>query len=331
MKNTMKNTVNSLIILLLMSSVFFNKIHAQTTDVITKAHELMDAQKNQAAKILLEKAFKSEHNNSEIPFLLGKICMSEGDFNSAIDWFDEATDLDKKNSEYHYWLGKAYTYEIPNTDYFNKGVFSYKAKNNLEKSIELDENNLDAYYLLGIFLLSAPSIAGGDEDDAWEIAEKLEKKDFFTGHFLKAFYHKKNKNYNLALKEYELIMERFPKNTDVLYEIGIIYQKQKKYDSAFSSFEKAIEIDIMAYNSIYQIGKTAAISNQNLDRGIECLKIYLDHKPAPGLPKLDAAHWRLSSIYKLKGDIELSKKELNKAIELNPEKKFYKTLLESYP
>jgi len=50
------------------------------------------------------------------------------------------------------------------------------------------------------------------------------------------------KNYAEAEKALNQALESLPKNADVLVRLGLIYEKQKKWDQALSSYQKALEI-----------------------------------------------------------------------------------------
>jgi tetratricopeptide (TPR) repeat protein len=73
------------------------------------------------------------------------------------------------------------------------------------------------------------------------------------------------------------------------------------------------------------------IKNQTnccIDRGMECLKKYLQHEPEEGQPTLANAHWRLGLIYEHKGDKESAKKEYEAALKLDSDYQAAKEALE---
>ncbi len=62
----------------------------------------------------------------------------------------------------------------------------------------------------------------------------------------------KNKDYEGAILDYNKELEKNPKSTAALYNIGISYNAQSKYLEAINSLNKAIEIDanyVLAYIS----------------------------------------------------------------------------------
>jgi tetratricopeptide (TPR) repeat protein len=68
----------------------------------------------------------------------------------------------------------------------------------------------------------------------------------------------------------------------------------------------------------YQIGCLAALSGQRLERGEECLKLYLQRDLKPDEPTLASAHYRLGLLYEKKGGRDLARREYSAALELEP-------------
>lgn len=102
-------------------------------------------------------------------------------------------------------------------------------------------------------------------------------------------------------------------------QVGFIYQNRKEYDNAFAYFEEIVKSDPSNYAALYQIGRTAVYSGQNLDRGIESLKTYLQHEPEEGDPSKASAYWRMGMLYKLKTDKKQAKKSYEQALKLDPD------------
>ena len=112
------------------------------------------------------------------------------------------------------------------------------------------------------------------------------------------------------------------------YQLGMLYQQLERYEATFDALEHICEIDPGALGALYQIGRTAAFSGTNLDRGIECLQVYLTKDVKPGYPGYDGAHWRLGILFEHKGDVATARTEYETAMRLNPEQDSYRDALE---
>lgn len=235
---------------------------------------------------------------------------------------------DEDNAEYQLLLGKSYFSIINNQQVGQLKAISYfkKGKKSLLKAIELDDNNIEARIILAEPLYYIPGIVGGDKEKALEFVEEIKAIDYQKGMRLKISFMGEDDEES-ALVECEKYLQKYPDDVDILYEMGMIYQSMESYDDAFSTFEKAVEIDSTSLESLYQIGRTSIFSGERLDYGEQSLKEYIINKPIEGNPGLDSAHWRLGMIYELQGKIDLAKEEFEEAIRLNPDDRQYKKSL----
>ncbi|HXK49221.1 MAG TPA: tetratricopeptide repeat protein [Clostridiales bacterium] len=257
----------------------------------------------------------------------GKLFYSDGKYDLAIEWFEKALEKEKESSVLYLWLAKAYLADMENVNFFTKGMYSSDIRKYLKLSIEKDPKNIEAYNYLASYYFNAPAIGGGDKDEAWKLAEQISKLSPSDGHEIKGRFYSQEKLYDKALAEYDGLIDKDNKNTHAYYLKGILYQEMKDYDKAFGSFEAALSIDPSALESLYQVGRTAVFSGQNLDRGIECLTEYLKHEPDKTLPQHESVYWRLAMIYQLKKDNVKAKEMIGKAIAINPQNEDYKKLL----
>jgi tetratricopeptide (TPR) repeat protein len=126
----------------------------------------------------------------------------------------------------------------------------------------------------------------------------------------------------------ELVSNNPDREKDIRMQLGYLYQEKKKYDLAFETYESLFKDHPDFYSALYQIGRTAAYSGANLEKGIKSLKKYLQHEPQDGEPSLPNAHWRLGLIYEHKGDKEAAKNEYEAALKLESDFKAAKDALE---
>ena len=70
--------------------------------------------------------------------------------------------------------------------------------------------------------------------------------------------------------------------------------------------------------ALYEIGRIAALSGRDLDRGEASLKRYLEHSPKGDEPSRADAHLRLAEIDERRGDRDGARREYRAALELDP-------------
>ena len=318
--------ISFIVIVVMVSYIFPSNISSE----IEEGKNSFEAKNFDGAKGIFKKVLNENDESAIANYYFARILFEEKNYDEAIDFFKEAVEFDNKNSNYYLWLAKAYTSEINNVSFISKGIYSSKAMSNLEESIKIDPNNIEARQYLAMFLFRAPAIGGGDKDEAWKQADKIFELDKQQGLTIKAQFYQIEEQFDKALEIFNEQIILDPKNVKLYYSVGLIYQSQKSFDKAFESFEKALKIDKTAYASMYQIGRTAVFSSSNLDKGIIALTNYIENAEIKdNLPAIDGAHWRLGSIYKLKGDKVKAREHYEMAIKLNPDNDSYKESLEA--
>jgi tetratricopeptide (TPR) repeat protein len=195
-----------------------------------------------------------------------------------------------------------------------QGMLAPKMKNAWEKAIALDGKNIDARTSLIQYYTQAPGFMGGSFEKAKEVANQILKLNPAEGHRQMGNILLSEKKPNEAEKEF-LEMAK----ADPTYANGLanFYTNQKQYDKAFALFEEALKKTPEDYVSIYQIGRTAAVSGQKLDRGEECLKKYLSYTPKQNEPSHAGANMRLAQIKEKRGNKAEAKKLFETALKLD--------------
>lgn len=288
--------------------------------------KLFEKTKYNEAKKIFEEILNTDSTNHKTLYYLGRLEYNNQNVDEAINYFETAIKLDNK-SDYYLWTGVAFLSKIQNASQFEIGVFAGKMFDNLNKAIEINPANVTARSYLAGYYLNAPSIAGGSIKKARAEVEEIKKYSPEQALILIAQIYENEGENDKAIAEYLKYLEQDPGNKEIYYSLGMLYQKMEKFEKAFNTFETSLKINKEDYASLYQIGRTAVFSGKNIDRGIECLKLYLQMNNDSSLPAKDAAHWRLGALYEHLGDSNSAKEEYNKAAKINPgEKKYLEAL-----
>jgi tetratricopeptide (TPR) repeat protein len=94
-------------------------------------------------------------------------------YEQAVTTFEQATRSEPRNSEYFRWLGRSYGRLAEHSSWLRAPGLALKARNALERAVELDATNVGALEDLMEYYGSAPSFLGGSEEKAEAIRKRL--------------------------------------------------------------------------------------------------------------------------------------------------------------
>jgi tetratricopeptide (TPR) repeat protein len=133
---------------------------------------------------------------------------------------EQATRLDPAKSDYFLQLGHAYGISAQKAGLFAKLGFAKKCKAAYDKAVELDPANINARWSLMEYCRQAPGIIGGGMDQAYAQAEAIKRLDARRGRSAYARLYTADKKYAEAFALYDEVLREKPDDGDALYNIG---------------------------------------------------------------------------------------------------------------
>ncbi len=264
---------------------------------LAAAKKLFDGGKYAEARAAFEKIAATEPQNAEATFYLGWTAFRLNQPEESVKLLEKATALDGTRSLYFHVLGDGYGVLTQRASIFGKAGWAKKCLAAYDKAIELDPDNLDARNARLGYYWHAPAIVGGGMDKARAEAGEIRKRDPVRG-------------------------------TQALVDLNVA---DKKYAEAFALVDELIAKNPDNMPARYQLGRLAAITGQQLDRGATALKAYLQYTPKGREPEIPAAHWRLGMVYAQKGDPTAARAEYEAALKLNPDFSVVREALKKLP
>jgi len=243
--------------------------------------------------------------------------MEENDEGKAADWFEKAVRLNPKSAVYYDWLGRSYGRQAQRANKFRLLSLARKTRNAWETALALDPNNLDVRDNLIAYYVQAPGFVGGSKEKAREMVAEIRKRNVYRGSIAAANLCAVEKDDACVDRELSGLMTTYPDSGAVFVSAAALYTNRQQFDKSFALLEERLKGRPNEPVLLYQIGRTAAISGQNLDRGEETLKRYIAAPPERG-PAPANAHYRLGMVYEKKGSKDLARTEYEAAIRLNP-------------
>ena len=291
----------------------------------------MGGDRLEKARAFFEPYAASHPDSALAAFYLGRTYLELGQGDKAVSWLEKAVALERGNSDLYRWLARAHGIAAGKADAVARTRHIHEARIALEKAVNYKPDNLRAREDLVRYHLSVPERLGGGVERARREAEAVREIDPAGGRVLLATIHLDQEDSDAAEREYKAAIAETPDDLRPRMGLGYLYQSLSRWPEAFEAFEGILRLRPEAWDAIYQIGRTGALSGQRLDRAEEVLKRYLDHHHQGDGPPLAGAHFRLGMVYEKKGDPARAREHYGKSLELDPANEEVKKALERLP
>lgn len=239
---------------------------AQYRDVVETVRPLVDSG-NLAANMLLGKAF----------FMLG-------DYKKACESFEKAVAANAGSSENFHWLGKAYGRRAETSTPFNAPFLAAKARQNFEKSVDLDGRNIEAVNDLFSYYLEAPGFLGGGLDKAATLADKIKALDPIEYHYAMAQVSEKRKEFKSAEFHFRSAFTLAPRQVGRAIDLARFLSKQGRDQESDVVFAEAEKLAPNAPRLMFERASAYVRSKKNLVAAKELLERYLQSSLTPDDP-----------------------------------------------
>lgn len=299
----------------LLSALSFFSIHASTDLSLTQfqhAEQLFKQEQLPQAKKIFTDLLSKDISSIENLGYLARISAKQNNFDDAENFIKKALILAPKNAFIQNLSGKIYGNIAQNASIFSALGYAKKCLKGFRTAVKISPKNIDYQQALLSFYLSAPSIAGGDEELAMVHAQAINKLDSKQGYIAIGEVFNATKNKKALAQHLSNTPEGIKRDPEVLLSKGFIYQQQENYQQALINFKQATEYSKNAkdkesltikFQALYQLGKTSDVSAKQIDDGIAALTSFI--KQAPKNKQLASKEWaqfRLGNLMAKQGD-----------------------------
>jgi tetratricopeptide (TPR) repeat protein len=262
-----------------------------------------------------------------LSFLRGCRLLAEEKFGPAGAEFEKAVKGEPNEAIYHFWFGRATGEQAQRANPLRQPGLARRTKGEFEKAAALDSNYLPAREGLLQYYLAAPGFLGGSIDQARVQAAAIARLNPYRGGIAHANVAFAAKDTAGLIRAHEGLVAAFPDSAtphSVLYNV---HMARKQWPLAWAAIDRLERLRPEMTVLRYAIGRAAAESGEQLDRGEASLRQYLQHAPVPNEPSPAAAHWRLGMIAEKRGDTAAARREYETAAGLDPKLKQAKEAL----
>jgi serine/threonine-protein kinase len=190
---------------------------------------------------------------------------------------------------------EAYDFYLKGRDLYHRaegGNDRQLATGMIEKAVQLDSTYSLAHALLAriytndYFNNLNPEEPRLQQGRLSALAAQRQNPDGPEGHVAMGYYHYYgSRDYENALREFEVAKSRDPNNADVLQAMGYVQRRQGNWDEAYKNLRRALELEPTSVDLVGAVIRTATFMRryQDADR-------YIEHGQtlAPGLPTFGA-------------------------------------------
>jgi tetratricopeptide (TPR) repeat protein len=280
--------------------------------------KLFDERNFPAARAEFAAVLGRDARDANALYYMGRIALAEDRPGEAIDWFEEAVKANDKSSEYHLWLANALGEEAQRANKLRQPFLARRVKTEYDRAVELDPRSVAARRGLMDFYVIVPGVMGGSKEKAREQAAEIAKISPLQGRFAAASIAQREKNAEAAEREYVAAVSENLDSTVAHLALSVFYQNTQRWADAFGVLDRLLAAKPDEIRAHYQIGRAAALSGTQLDRGEQSLKLWIGRPPADAaLTTRSGAHYRLGMVYEKQGKRDLARAAYDEAIRIN--------------
>jgi tetratricopeptide (TPR) repeat protein len=248
----------------------------------------------------------------------GRVAHQQRKVDEAVKLFERAVSLDANNSDYHLWLGHAYTRQIATVNFLKKATLGRKIGAEYNRAVELAPTSIEAAEARMEFFMEAPGIAGGGMDKAKAEAARIASLSKYRGRFAAAKLAEREKDLAAVEREYRALVADYADSSSAVTALATFLQTQNRFDEAFTVVGQRLAKFPDDTTNIYQLGRIAALSGQRLAAGETALRRFLSMLGVKDAASLAHGHYRLGMIREKLGDSASAIAEYTRAVELFP-------------
>jgi tetratricopeptide (TPR) repeat protein len=206
------------------------------------------------------------------------------DFAGAIALLEPMALAKPKDAEVQLELGQALTGRIGQVGLMSKAGMAKRSLAAYERAAELDPRNVGARLALIQYYMQAPFFAGGDRAKAYATARELATFDAWQGNFWLMRLH---------------LADREPK-------------------AALAACDALQKVEPASYRTLYQLGRTVALTGLEKERGVAALRQAVNMTPAANDPGRQHAFFRLGQILEAQGHQPEARSAFESAVVIDP-------------
>jgi tetratricopeptide (TPR) repeat protein len=265
-------------------------VAGSATSLADSAKEMLAAGRVDDVITELNGRLSSTASDAESSNLLCRAYFALENWDRAVASCRKAVALAPDNGRYHLWLGRVYGEKADRSNFLSAAGLVGKVREEFERAVQLNPNDVDARLDLAEFYLEAPGIVGGSEQKARDQALSVAAINPAREHWVYARIAEKKKDTATAEREYHQYIDLSHGDAEAWLNLALFLRRQKRYDEMEQAIVKLSqaptakpEVLVEAAEMLYRAGRSYGFATELLHR-------YLSSGPVEEAPAFKARY-----------------------------------------
>lgn len=292
-------------------------LYAQSTSRGVRLFESSDWVR---ARAEFSAAVQRNDGDARAHYYLGRLALIiDDDPDAAAEHLERAVGLDDTVSAYHLWYGRATMQRAIHASTLEQPLLARRVKSEYERAVALDARNMGARDALADFYSMAPSFMGGGADRAREQAQAIAQIDAMRGHYAFGRLAARANDTAAVEREMNAAIAAAPDTLRLYSALANWYVSQRQWAQAFTTLDRYIRRRPNDPYGPNTVGRLAAVSGEQLERGEQGIRAFLARPPQDATPPmLSLAYLRLGQVLKHQGRAAEARNAFEQSVRLNP-------------
>lgn len=299
--------------------VLFALLLAATMPALAdSAGDMLAAGRIDDAITTLNGRLSSSPTDAESANLLCRAYFALEQFDRAESACKKAISLEPNNGRYHRWMAHVYGERAARASFLAAASLAGKTREEFERAVQLNPNDVDARVDLAEFYIEAPGIVGGGQDKARAQARIIGATDPAREHWVYGRIAEKNHDAATAEREYHRMIEVSNGDSEAWLNLALFFRHQKRYDEMEQTLVRTSQAPMSKPDVLVDIAQNLYRIGRNPVLAIQVLRRYLTARPVEEAPAFKA-HYLLGSLFEKQGDMANAAREYQTTLSLAPQ------------
>lgn len=223
-------------------------------------------------------------NELDAMMLRGKCHFGLGEFRKAELEFEAVTRASPKRSDAFHWLGKALGRRAESASFISAPRLASQCRQNFEKAVALDPDNLLALNDLLEYSLEAPGFLGGGLDKAQAIATKIARLNTAEHHFALARIAEKRNEFHIAERHFRQAAEFAKEEPGRYVDIAKFLARRGRVPESEAEFDRAAKLNPNSPALLFSRAEVYIRGKRKVPEARQLLQRYLKLELTPDDP-----------------------------------------------